>query len=695
MEKNYYVFIALLFILLLPAKGQDPPLEGTSDSSVVVLENIVVSASKMNLKVKEMPASVSIVSAKAIRLNEIGSLHSINTLVPNFAMPEYGSKLTSPVYIRGIGSRINAPSIGLYVDNVPYFDKSTFSLDLFDIEHIEVLRGPQGTLYGRNSMGGMINITTRSPMEKQGGHIGVTLATYGNYRVEGGYYGKINNDAAVSLSARYQHRDGFFTNRYLDEKVDELNSFALRNRLVYKLSREISLENIAGFEWSRQGGYPYAIYNDSLKTLDAVRYNQKSSYDRNMFSDALIFKYAKPTWEISNSLSYQYFDDVQRIDQDFSTDSLYFAKQTQKQKMVSNELSARSKGDGTFKWVLGGFGLLQSFSNLVDVDVYNINQWYVKDYNTNLRGFAFFGQLSVKIQPNLVLTGGIRYDYEQSELEYAYYGQRGINELPAIDTVYPVLKDHVMLPKVALTYKFGNTNIYASYSTGYKPGGFNSTSDLPDSLLRFKHENSHNFEAGIKSSLFENLIYTDFALFFTRMENQQIYRTAPNGRGSYLHNSGLSENTGFEISVRNKEFHGFEAMVAYGYTQSKIIKYVQDAAINFNNHYTPYIPRHTMAVQLTKRVKLKNNQIANEALFNVVFHQSGITYWDLKNNFAEERYQLFDAKIILTRNNIQVDFWGRNLLNTRYKSFLFEANNKVYAQKGRPFQAGVNVTVKF
>ena len=115
-------------------------------------------------------------------------------------MPDYGSKLTSPVYIRGIGSRINSPSVGLYVDYVPYFEKAAFDFDFFDIKRIEVLRGPQGTLFGRNTMGGIVNIVTTSPMDYQGNHINLSAGNYGTYSLNAGHYGKINDKLGYSLA---------------------------------------------------------------------------------------------------------------------------------------------------------------------------------------------------------------------------------------------------------------------------------------------------------------------------------------------------------------------------------------------------------------------------------------------------------------------------------------------------------------
>jgi len=695
MSKKYILSAFLLFLFILQIKGQNVIISPDSTSfPEVELDEVIIIASKNNSRLKELPASVSIILSSVLEQNEIKSLNQVSTLSPNFVMPDYGSKLTSPVYIRGIGSRIKSPSVGLYVDNIPYFEKSVFEFDFFDIERIEILRGPQGTLYGRNSMGGLINIITQSPVNYQGTHIKLSAANYGSYKANAGHYMKLNKDFAFSLSGNYRHNDGFYNNEFSNNRVDELNSFGLRNRLIYNVPGKLTIENIAGIEQSKQGGYPYSIYNDSLQTAEAINYNQNSSYNRLMFSDALNLKYSGKNWELTNTLSYQYLDDIQNIDQDFTPDSLYFIEQLQNQNMVAEELIIRSNGNKTLNWLFGGFGFIQLFQTDVEVDVYRSDLWYVKTYDADVHGLAFFHQSRYKITDNFSITAGIRYDHETSGLKYKYNALRADRELPKTDTIYPDLKDHILLPKFAFNYQFKNTSIYASYTTGYKPGGFNSTFERPEHLM-FKNEISHNYETGIKTSFFQNYIYTDIALFYTRLKNQQIYRTVPSGRGSYLDNAGVSENKGIEISLKSIPINGFEGLIAYGYAHSKILEYVKDTLTNYNNNFTPYIPRHTLAVQITQTLLLRNLSFIDKLKMNVLYNQNGIRYWNLDNTYKENRYGLLNAKISIIRKKVQFDIWGKNLLNTKYHAFLFEALGNTYVQAGRPVQVGLNVSVNF
>lgn len=700
MRKIRFIFILLLVTgLTLPAfsaeetaKPLDPADKTVHDE--VNLREVEVSASRTQTRLKDMPASVTVVAANALEKNEIATLNNVSALIPNLFMPDYGTKLTSPIYIRGVGSRINSPSVGMYVDNVPYFEKSAFDFDFFDVQKIEVLRGPQGTLFGRNSMGGVINITSRSPFDVQGTHVLLSAGTYGMYKVNIGHYATLNDKIGYSISANYIRQDGFHTNTTRNEQADSLRSLGIRFKLYFRISDRWKLDLTSSTEQSSQSGYPYAPYNKTDGVAGAIEYNQSSGYDRFLFSNAATLKYSAPAWSMTNTLSYQMLDDNQQIDQDFRKDSVFFAGQMQKQHNVANELIFQSKGTGRYNWLTGLFLFAQSGKNTVAVDDYKGKLWYQKDYLPRTRGAALFHQSTYTLLPRLTLTGGIRFDYEQTSMGYLYHGTRAGASLVPVDTVYPSLSDQVILPKAALSYELSpDVHVYASYSSGYKPGGFNTTFEKPEHL-KFKKELSYNYEAGIKTN-FLNYLFADLSVFYTDLINQQIYRTAPSGRGSYLDNSGLSSNKGFELMVQNSVFHGFEAAVAYGYTHSEILEYVQSATLNYNHKFTPYIPRHTLSVQATQTFRIDHSRLIDKIRVNAAYSQTGELYWNLTNTLKEETYGLLNAKVSFSKKNLQFDIWGKNLLNTHYHAFIFESGASAFAQSGRPMQLGANLTYKW
>lgn len=701
MKLKYILIILICIGSTLAYAGKNPVTEEKMNASDIELNEIVVQASRTSTKLKEMPASVTILSTASLEQNEINTLNNSTAYIPNFYMPDYGTKLTSPVYIRGIGSRINAPSVGMYVDNIPYFEKASFDFDFFDVQKIEVLRGPQGTLFGRNSMGGLINISTWSPLDYQGTHLRASAANYGQYKLNAGHYNKISEQLAFSVALNYLHQDGFFMNTTLDEKVDKQDTYGLRLKGQYQIDDRWLLELVSNTDVSHQGGYPYALYNRDSQIIGEVNYNQPSSYDRMLMSNALKLGYTAPEWELSNTLSYQLLDDNQQIDQDFGPDSLHLAGQLQFQHNFANETIIRSNTNNRYNWLVGVFAFNQQAENTVDVSSYKTNTpsgivhyQYQKQYEPVSSGIAVFHQSTYNLTNQLTLTAGIRLDYEQSSMKYGYNGIMGEAVQTPVDTVYPALQDVVLLPKLAIAYAPGDKiNVYASYSTGYKPGGFNSTFEKPEHLM-FKKEISHNYEAGVKTSLFQYL-YADFALFYTDLINQQIYRTAPSGRGSYLDNSGTSRNKGVEFTLHNQSFYGFEGMVAYGYTRAKILKYEKDEAVNYNDKFTPYVPGHTLALQATQTVTFKHIKWMDKLRFNVLYNRTGSLYWNLTNTLKEASYGLLNGKISLISGKYQFDVWGKNLTNTRYHAFIFESGTKAYAQLGKPLQVGVNVSVKW
>ena len=152
-------------------------------TKVIDIEEVVVIATpKENNRLRQQSLSSTSFSQEEMRNRAVTSIKSLSAQVPNLFIPDYGSKLTTSVYVRGIGSRINTPAVGLYVDNIPFIDKSAFDFNYSDIERIDVMRGPQGTLYGRNTMGGLIRVFTKSPFTYQGTDLRLGAGTHNQYK---------------------------------------------------------------------------------------------------------------------------------------------------------------------------------------------------------------------------------------------------------------------------------------------------------------------------------------------------------------------------------------------------------------------------------------------------------------------------------------------------------------------------------
>jgi outer membrane receptor protein involved in Fe transport len=657
------------------------------------VQELVIMAPKDPATVLLTPASVTLINAAEIDRSQITSLKEFSAIVPNLFMPDYGSKLTSPVYIRGIGSRINSPSVGLNVDYAPYFEKAAFDFNLFDIERIEILRGPQGTLYGRNTMGGIINVFTKSPFTTKGTELFYSQGSYGMSNIGAAHYGTIGNNFGFAVNANYLNEEGYFTNTFNNEKVDDMQAIAGRLRLEY-LTDNFSIENIMSIDHSKQGGYPYAVFIDSTNTRLDINYNQRSYYDRDMLSDALIVKYNTDNFKIVSISSFQYLTDDQGIDQDFTKDSLYFIIQKQDEKLFSQEIIVKSPVKGNYEWLFGAYGFYQTFDNTVIANVYNPAPQrtnYQKDYLHDIYGYALFHQSTFNnlLIDNLSLTAGLRWDVETDEMNYKYV----LKQVPRTDTLYPSLNTAELLPKVALQYHLGLTSsIYATVAKGYKTGGFNTTFERPEDLT-FDSEQSWNYEAGVKASFWDDLVFTDLAAFYIDWQNQQIYQTVPSGRGSMLKNAGLSTSKGIEFSVQATPVEDFQANLSFGYTDARFDEYVKDSLTNYNGKFIPYIPLFTIGIGLVKTFDLNHNYYQYLRL-SARYNLTGSHYWNESNIAQQETYGILDFTASLIASHFNFDVFVKNILNEDYNSFYFQALGKSYVQQGKPFRFGVKISAK-
>ncbi len=699
------IFSTVLFILStlfsITYAQQVIILRDSTEVPELQLEEIRVQASKSNLSLKKMPASVTLLSARRINENEVQSLTDLTSLTPGFFMPDYGSRLTSPVYIRGIGSRINSPSVGLYVDNVPYYEKASYNFDFFDIERIEILKGPQGTLYGRNAMGGIINIVTSSPLDTRGTRLGITAGAFGKYEATAGHHGAIGENAGYSLSASYRHLDGYHTNNYTGRQVDRSNSAGMRNRLAWRPTVNLKIENIASFELSREGGYPYAMITNPADLPVEINYNQPSGYERSIFSDALIVQYEGRGFELQSTTAYQYLDDLQEIDQDFTPDSAYFVVQDQVHHMVSQEWIARSKADSRINWLFGAYGFYQDLDKQVDVDVYASNMRLTKIYENSVMGAALFHQSTFNdlIVDGLSLTAGIRFDAEQDILDYHYDRAVGENVSNITDTIYPYLRYIEILPKIALNYAVGNSSFYGVIAKGYKTGGFNSTFYRDEDLF-YLPEQSWNYEIGTKMALFNNHVYADISLFYIDWVNQQIYQPAmfPDGSlapGSNLKNAGRSVSKGGELTIKTTKVSGISPVFSYGYTHAIFTEHMADAETDYSGNFIPYIPKHTVTLQLGRSFRTDGTDMLDRIRLNVLYRGQGEIWWNEENTFRTDYYNLLDLKASFEKAGFSLEFWGKNLLGTNYESFYFQAIGNEYVQLGKPFRFGLNLNYEF
>ena len=499
-----------------PETGNDAVIADTLSGAVLVSDY------KQVLPLERIASPVTEVNLAQMEDRGIDDIKKLSSLVPNLLIPDYGSSMTSSIYLRGFGSRIDNPVIGLYVDDIPVMNKNSYDTGMYDIADAALLRGPQGTLYGRNSMCGVLALNTLSPENYHGAKLSLEYGNANSVLAKLSAYGK-----SVGVSLAYRHTDGFYLNTYDNEYVDKSDALNFRLRAWKQLRRDLVFENILSASLTSQGGYPYREYDQESGVLAPVAYNDPCGYRRLTASEGLKFKYMTKNWTLNSVTSLQFLADEMEMDQDFTARSMFTLKQTQKEGALTQELILKPEASWRrpwWNWQTGFFGFAKYNSmsapvrfkqdGIQDLILANANSGIqsvfgpgaglsfrenefdiASDFGVTVAGAALYHE-SYFTFGRWTLTAGLRLDYEWTGMDYDSHALVNCRlVLPFMDTgyvpcetVYQGWKDFDYLefiPKVSALYDFGKVQLFAAFSEGYKSGGFNTQifSDILQNML--------------------------------------------------------------------------------------------------------------------------------------------------------------------------------------------------------------------
>lgn len=674
-------------------KITDDELDSLRRNNPFFLEEIVIQGFKQDKDYRLSPVSTSSINSKLIQKETLLSIKEITGLVPNLYMPDYGAKVSSPIYIRGIGSKINSPSVGLYIDGVPYFESSSFDFNFSNIESLDVLRGPQGTLYGRNTMGGIINVYTKSPIHNPGTTFKYTGGNHNLYDITATHSIKIKEDMGISFSGNYNYFGGFFTNEYLHEKADKSDGGQGRIRFDWNITPKWKLKLITSLDYFDQNGFPYGLYNTETDQTENVNYNRPTTYIRTISTSGVNVEYSGKGYKINSQTSFQYLTDNQRIDQDFTPKDLYAVHKKEIHRMFSEELNIKSDSKNNYQWLFGLFGFHQHIHRDLNVEMPTQGVISNKLYEIPTYGLALFHQSTLNniIWDGLSLSAGIRFDYEHANNDYQMNNMKGETNVGK-DGFDEKLNFRQVTPKFTLQYTTSNLqNIYASVTRGYKAGGFNTSFDKKEERT-FDPEYSWNYELGTKLNFCNNRFFADIALFYIDWKNQQVFQPIESGRGRKLKNAGKSASKGIEISLSARPVDELILQANYGYTKAYFKKYLFSEDIDFKDHRLPLVPDHTLSLHADYTF-YKPFKKLDEIQLGVTYLGTGKIYWADNNELSQSYYDVLNAQISFKRSDYMLSFWAKNITNKKYNAYV-SATASPTAQKGKPFTIGGTLTIR-
>lgn len=681
-----------LLIATLTLNGATGINPDSSANKNVPLDEIVVTDFKQN-KRNLTSTAVSTINVQQLHNQQIVNLKELTAVMPNFYMPDYGSYANTPVYIRGIGTKSKGSAVGFYVDGVPHFESSAFNIDLSDIAAVNVFRGPQGTLYGRNTIAGIINVYTHNPLDYQRTRIKVGYGRYNDFIAQASNYAKISEKFGISTVASYHHNDGMFTNHFLNEKADKLNEGEGRVGFYWRPTTNWLLHLNSTLTYSEQNGYPYAPYDIVKDELLPISYNRNSTYRRLISSTGLNAQYENNHISFNSQTSYQFIKSHQGLDQDFTPQDVYFVDNSYHQNMLSQELTLKSNDKGRYQWIIGLFGMLLHSNQFAETSYFTRDFSTPTTYKNPTAGYAIYHQSSYNIWRGMSATVGLRFDYEHAKTTYN-------QDKTTLSTgVTTHAKDFVssasfrqFTPKFTLQYLTNKDNLYyISITRGYKPGGFN-TIFKTDAERTYDPEYSWNYEVGTRLKFLNGRLTAEADLFYIDWRHMQTTYTVP-GVGNVIANAGHTDSKGFELSLAYHPIKSLQLNLNYGYTHARYLEYKKSAREDFSGNRLPMVPNHTLSLNGTYTIMPAG--WFDKIIFNTGLTGLGRIYWADDNIVRQNFYATLNAKVSLTKGIFTWEVWGKNLTATDYMAYGFKASQGNYAQRGKPLTFGTAVSVSF
>lgn len=711
------------------------------------LQEITVSSIKQTSDLNKSPASLTVLNSTHVERLGVDAIKNVSAIAPNFYIPDYGSRMTSSIYVRGIGARIDQPVVGLNVDNVPVLNKDNYDFELADVDRIEVLRGPQSTLYGRNTMGGLINIYTMSPFKYQGVRFMGEYGSGNSLKAALSYYAKLNSHLGMSIGGNFTMTDGFYDNVYNGADVGTERQGSLRWKTKWYPSSTVAIENVASVQVSRQSGYPYQSV-----ASNEINYNDTCFYRRTSVNDGLTVNWNQGDVTLSSITSFQYINDDMTLDQDFLPLEYFTLTQKRHEWALTQDVVVKGT-ESNYDWLVGAFGFYRrtnmsapvtfkeyGIEQLIEKNRNEANPYYPIGWNEDsfllgsdflipTYGVALYHQSHYDLN-RWSFTLGLRLDYEKSTLDYnsfcntsymIYDNMQGemipfANKKVDIDDKGYLEQSFLeFLPKLTIAYRLpisGKSRVYASVAKGYKAGGFNTQmfSDVlqqrirgmmglselyeVDEVVTYKPEKSWNYELGTHMTDKKGRYSAGLSVFYIDCRDQQL-TVFPDGTttGRIMTNAGKTRSCGVELSASWHPIERLSLNASYGFTDARFVEYDNGKA-DYKNKYIPYAPQNTLFVGASYNIPV--NQSWLDCIdVNVDAKGVGEIYWDEANSVKQPFYGLLSASVRFYKSDFTLDIWGENLTNTQYNAFYFVSIGNAFLQRGNPVRCGVTLRMNF
>lgn len=742
-------------ILMSPCLVQ--PALAQNEQAADIDKDIVVTAQRRNEALQDVPIAITALSGDAVQKLGYKTSAEIAAQVPNLTIKQSFANSVPQIFLRGVG--VNDPNanangaVGIYVDDVNLVSPSALTFSLFDTDRVEVLRGPQGTLYGRNTTGGAINFISRKPGDKAEGYATVHYGRFNEKQIEAAVTAPLADGVSMRLSGVGEDANGFHYNRVTGNHLGNVGRFALRGLLKIDPSSTLSiLFNVHGGR-VKNSSTPFEVAGtlDPVSGAGGCDYRTSSCVnlfgyrdgDNDPYSHDLDNEGRTKLWNIGGSMhvdadfgavaltsitAYEKTVRHHREDADGAPQNMLNTQFFDDNRQFSQELRLSSTGDDSLRWMLGLFyshedtkihnryDFFRGYRNLVesfgfpggfDPDGANPSGYtpFLVDQSLTQKSnsYAGFANVGYDLTDKIELTLGARYTEEDRAIRTTVAFDEGSFTIPLVDDYADKVKFNSFSGKIGLNYKpADDILLYASLSKGYKSGGYNGALVFSEPELKpFRPESLLAYEVGFKSSLLDRRITFNAAAFYYDYKDIQLY-TFESAGGipiQVLTNAGRAEIYGIEGELSLRPVKGLTINLGGGLLHTEIKDFVSDGGVDFSGNRLVMAPKATGNILVRYDIPVDQGRM-KVGLQTDAHYQSGV-FFSTSNNplLSQDGYALLNARISLADAD---DRWElaaqvRNITEHVYRSEAFDFSSSGYNLYiyGAPRTWELTATVRF
>lgn len=656
------------------AKGEDSPF---------MLESVKVTARKKEENAQDVPMSMQVLTGDDLGEAGVDNFREAIGLMPNVVIQN-----NTTLVIRGNVTAhgvLNVP-VGYYVDGVSYSIPSMRTPDLYDVERMEVLKGPQSTLYGHNAESGVVNIITKQPDNEFRSKVFASYGNYNSFRLGGNASGPLVEDKLyLGLALLQDYTDGYMKNIYTDEddaaKKDRLSGRATL-RWTPSDPWDVSLK-VNGLDADDNSGIARFETGPNKTKPGEIKTNDDYTKNEDHFAQSARIKYSGQGFEVVSVTAHSDYTQKTFSDSDYTATASNYSSGERHNEFLSQELRLSSVSDGPWDWLFGLYGHVE------ETDVHTVaSSGVIRDTTYTGVNLAAFSQVTYTLLDSLHLNAGLRYDHLGLTGNHDHTTAAGV-----LNTYDNGASFDEVLPKFSVSYDVNDdVMVYATVAQGYLSGGYISGTVSSDDGFMYKPEYSWNYELGVKSSWLDKKLLVNLTTFFIDMQDKQVMSYSPALNSWAILNASTAYSQGLELEVRVRPVQGLDLFGGLGYTEARVQDWTAQEAgggtYTYDGLALPNVPKFT-----------GNAGVA-------YYHETGLfgrldmnfqteSYSDAKNAVKNDKFAVYNARLGYDKDGIGVTLWCKNLFDEVYTYQRSAWGNAYWVKDAPSRELGITVSYIF